>query len=44
MKFSLKKLGDTNKLQSSLLKQEIDHTEIYEDTWETQREIFEIVF
>ena len=44
MKCSLKKLGGTYKLQSSLLKQEIYHTEIYEDTWEAEREIWEPYF
>ena len=30
---SLKKLGETFGLQKELLKQEMNHTEIYEDTW-----------
>ena len=30
---SLKNLGETFGLQKELLKQEMDHTEIYEDTW-----------
>ena len=30
---SLKKLGETYGLQKELLKQEMNHTEIYEDTW-----------
>ena len=41
MKSSLRKLGETYKLQKEVLKQEIDHTEIYEDTWEAQRDIWE---
>ena len=41
MKSSLRKLGETYKLQTEVLKQEIDHTEIYEDTWESQRDIWE---
>ena len=32
MKSSLRKLGETCKLQSSLIQQEIDHNEFYEDT------------
>ena len=31
---SLKKLGESYKLQESLLKKELEHDEIYEDTWE----------
>ena len=31
---SLKKIGTSYKLQPCLLKQEIEHDEIYEDTWE----------
>ena len=30
---SLRKLGETYGLQKELLKQEMNHTEIYEDTW-----------
>ena len=30
----MKKIGISYKLHSSLLKQELDHDEIYEDTWE----------
>ena len=37
MKSSLRKLGETYKLQSSLMKQEMNHIEIYEDTWESKR-------
>ena len=33
---SLKKIGESYKLQPSLLKQEIDHDESYEDTWEAK--------
>ena len=31
---SLKKIGESYKLQDSLLQKEIEHDEIYEDTWE----------
>ena len=31
---SLKKIGISYKLQPSLLKQEVEHDEIFEDTWE----------
>ena len=31
---SLKKIGESYKLQESLLKKELEHDEIYEDTWE----------
>ena len=41
MKSSLRKLGETYKLQAEVLKQEIDHTEIYEDTWQDQQPICE---
>ena len=41
MKYSLRKLCETYKLQAEVLKQEIDHTEIYEDTWQDQRTICE---
>ena len=33
---SLKKIGISYLLQPSFLKQEMDHDEIYEDTWETK--------
>ena len=33
---SLKKVGERYKLQSCLLKQELEHDEIYEDTWEAR--------
>ena len=32
--FSLKKIGISYELQPSILKQEMDHDEIYEETWE----------
>ena len=32
----MKKIGESYKLQTSLLKQELDHDEIYEDTWEAR--------
>ena len=35
---SLRKLGETFGLQKELLKQEMNHTEIYEDTWEDKRD------
>ena len=36
---SLRKIGESYKLQKSLLKQELEHDEIYEDTWgETENE------
>ena len=41
MKPSLRILGETYKLQAEVLKQEIDHTEIYEDTWQDQQPIWE---
>ena len=41
MKSSLRKLGETYKLQTSLMKQETDHNEIYEDTWESKRSEWE---
>ena len=41
MKCSLKNLGETYKLQSSLIKQEMNHNEIYEDTWESKRSEWE---
>ena len=31
---SLRKIGESYKLQPSLLKQELEHDEVYEDTWE----------
>ena len=31
---NLKKIGESYKLQESLLKKELEHDEIYEDTWE----------
>ena len=33
---SLKKIGESYKLQKSLLKKELEHDEIYEDTWEVR--------
>ena len=30
----MKKIGDSNKLQESLFKRELEHDETYEDTWE----------
>ena len=33
---SLRKIGESYKLHESLLKKEIEHDEIYEDTWETK--------
>ena len=33
---SLKKIGESFKPQPSLLKQELEHDEIYEDTWEAK--------
>ena len=30
----MKKIGESYKLQESLLKKELEHDEIYEDTWE----------
>ena len=33
---SLKKIGESYKLQPSLLIQEMEHDEIYEDTWEAK--------
>ena len=33
---SLKRLGESYKLQKSLLKKELEHDEIYEDTWEAR--------
>ena len=36
IKKSLKKIGISCKLQPSLLKQKIDHDEIYEETWEDE--------
>ena len=41
MKSSLRILGETYKLQTSLKKQEMDHNEIYEDTWESERSEWE---
>ncbi len=37
MKSYLRKLGETYKLQPSLIKQENNHKESYEDTWESKR-------
>ena len=34
VKNSLKKIGESHKLQESLLKKELEHDEFYEDTWE----------
>ena len=34
---SLKKIGESYKLQLGLLKQELEHDEIYEDTWEAKK-------
>ena len=33
---SLRKIGESYKLQKSLLKKELEHDEIYEDTWEAK--------
>ena len=33
---SLRKIGESYKLQESLLKKELEHDEIYEDTWEAR--------
>ena len=33
---SLRKIGESYKLQESLLKKELEHDEIYEDTWEAK--------
>ena len=33
---SLRKIGESYKLQESLLKKELEHDEIYEDTWESR--------
>ena len=41
MKSSLRKLGETYKLQPELLKQEMNHEEIYEDTWQSKRSEWE---
>ena len=35
---SLKKIGTTFNLQKELLKQEMDHDEIFEDNWEKESE------
>ena len=32
----LKKIGESYKLQKSLLKKELEHDEIYEDTWDAR--------
>ena len=32
----MKKIGESYKLQESLLKKELEHDEIYEDTWEVR--------
>ena len=34
---SLKKIGESYNLQSCLLEQELEHDEIYEDTWEVRQ-------
>ena len=34
---SLKKIGESHKLQPSLLEQELEHDEISEDTWEVKK-------
>ena len=36
LKKSLKKIGESYKLQESLLKKELEHDEFYEDTWEAR--------
>ena len=41
---SLKKLGETFCLQKELLKQEMNHTEIYEDTWMDKKDELVTVF
>ena len=41
MKSSLRKLGETYKLQTELMKQEMNHTEIYEDTWKSKKSEWE---
>ena len=33
---SLKKIGESYKLQKSILKKELEHDEVYEDTWEAR--------
>ena len=33
---SLKKIGESYKLQPSVLKQDLEHDETYEDTWEAK--------
>ena len=33
----VKNIGVSYKLQPSLIKQELEHDEIYEDTWETKQ-------
>ena len=38
IKSSLRKIGVSYKLQSLLLKHEIEHDEIYEDTWEAKED------
>ena len=37
IKDSLKKIGKSYKLQSCLLNQDLEHNEIYEDTWEERK-------
>ena len=34
---SLKKIGESYKLQKNLFKKELEHDEIYEDTWEEKK-------
>ena len=38
IKSSLRKIGVSYKLQPSLLKQELEHDEVYEDSWEEKDE------
>ena len=35
--FSLKNLGTTFKLQNGILKNEVNHDEVYADTWRTKK-------
>ena len=37
---SFKKIGESYKLQPCLLKQEMKHDEIYEDTWEAREHVW----
>ena len=39
IKKSLKKIGESYKLQESLLKKELEHDETYEDTWEARERV-----